>query len=104
MTPQEQAELRLMHCAATRLRTRVLALVTAMVGGFTLFLATVWLLLRGSEGAGAKLGLLGDYFPGYAVSWSGAFIGLGYGLGTGALVGWVIARLYTRMAMLGDED
>ena len=47
---------------------------------------------------GATLGLLGNYLPGYAVTWPGAFVGLVYGAAIGALAGWSLARVYNRLA------
>ena len=39
------------------------------------------------------LGLLANYFPGYAVTWPGAFLGAGYGFLSGWLVGVLLAFL-----------
>lgn len=80
------------------LRASVMAVVFGMVGGVGLFLATVWLLIRGGPEVGRTLSLLGHYYPGYSVSWGGAFVGLFYGALTGAILGYSVAMLYNRFS------
>ena len=84
--------------AVARLRAGILAIVFGMVGGTGLFVATAWLLIKGGPNVGATLGLLGNYLPGYDVTWTGAFVGLVYGAAIGALAGWSLARVYNRLA------
>jgi len=55
---------------------------------------TVWLLIKDGPGAGPHLQLLGNYFVGYSVTWTGSLIGLFYGALTGGIVGWVVAKVY----------
>ena len=62
------------------------------------FVATAWLLIKGGENVGATLGLLGNYLPGYAVTWPGAVVGRLYGAAIGAAMGWTLARVYNRLA------
>ena len=88
----------LIQAAVVRMRARIMAVVFAMVGGGGLFGATVWLLLRGGKQVGKTLKLLNNYFPGYDVTWSGAFLGLFYGAVVGAAVGWAVAWIYNRVA------
>jgi hypothetical protein len=92
------AETRLLRAAVARLRASVMAVTFGLAGGTALFLATVWLLLRGGDPVGPHLGLLANYFPGYTVTWPGAFLGFGYGALVGAVAGWSLARLYNRIA------
>lgn len=80
------------------LQAGVLAFAGAILGGGGLFLMTVWLLVKGGEEVGPHLGLLGNYFPGYAVTWAGAVIGLGWGALTGAAVGATIGVVYNLVA------
>ena len=94
----EDATWELLHATAARLRASVMAVVFGLVSGTGLFLATLWLVLRGGETVGPHLGLLGQYFPGYAVTWAGCFIGFGYGAVSGAAAGWSVAWLYNRIA------
>ena len=96
--PVTTEELGLIETAVARLRAGILAVVFGMVGGAGLFVATAWLLIKGGENVGATLGLLGNYLPGYAVTWPGAVVGLLYGAAIGAAMGWTLARVYNRLA------
>ena len=96
--PVTSAERALIETAVARLRAGILAIVFGMVGGAGLFAATAWLLIKGGENVGATLGLLGNYLPGYAVTWPGAVVGLLYGTAIGAAMGWTLARVYNRLA------
>ena len=96
--PVTSEELGLIEVAVARLRAGILAIVFGMVGGAGLFAATAWLLIKGGENVGATLGLLGNYLPGYAVTWPGAVVGLLYGTAIGAAMGWTLARVYNRLA------
>ena len=91
-------ELLLITRTIARVRVAIVATVTGMVGGFGLFAATVWLLIKGGQNVGQNLSLLGAYFPGYTVSWLGSLVGLFYGALTGALLGWSVAWLYNLLA------
>ena len=99
MTKQLSAEeLRSISHAIARLRASVMSIVFGLLAGTALFVATLWLVLRGpapgSTEVGPTLGLLNNYFPGYEVSVLGSLIGFFYGALSGALVGWVIAFVY----------
>lgn len=96
--PTRDPEWELLQAAVARLRASVMALVFALTGGTGLFVATVWLLIRGGDTVGPHLGLLGQYFPGYRVSWAGSVLGFIYGALTGGVLGWSIAMLYNRIA------
>jgi hypothetical protein len=76
------------------MRAGTVAVVTAIVTGFALFAATVWLVLKGGPNVGQHLGLLSAYYPGYSVTWSGSLVGFTYGALTGALLGWCVAWFY----------
>jgi hypothetical protein len=91
-------EIELIASAVARLRAGIMALVFAFCGGLGLFLATVWLLLRGGRNIGEHLGLLSNYFPGYSVSWVGSLVGLAYGAMVGGVVGYTLAWIYNRLA------
>ena len=84
--------------AIARLRGSIMALTFGTVGGTGLFLATAWLLIRGGDPVGPHLGLLGNYFPGYGVTWPGACLGFVYGAFTGGILGWSVAWIYNRVA------
>ena len=84
--------------AVARLHAGVLALVGAVLGGLVLFLMTVWLLLKGGSPVGPHLQLLAQYFPGYSVTWPGAFVGLAYGAAAGSAAAWLVGMLYNLVA------
>ena len=91
-------ELRQLQIAIAKMRAGVMAVVFGMVGGTALFLATAWLLIRGGQDVGQHLRLLSQYFPGYSVTWLGAFIGLAYGAIVGSVLGWFISTVYNLVA------
>ena len=80
--------------AVARLRASVMAVVMGLTAGTGLFVATVWLVVRGGPVVGPTLGLLGQYFPGYSVTWPGAFLGFFYAAVLGGAVGWSVAFIY----------
>ena len=84
--------------AIARLRAGIVAIVTGMIGGVALLAATLWLVIKGGPNVGQHLGLLRSYYPGYAVTWTGAFVGFVYGALTGAILGWCVAWLYNVLA------
>ena len=86
--------------AVARLRAGILAIVCGLLAGTGLFLATVWLVLRGGETVGPHLGLLRYYLPGYSVTWSGALLGFFYGVLLGVVVGGLIGWIYNRVVDL----
>ena len=81
-----------------RLRAGIVAVVAAMVTGFGLFAATLWLVIKGGPNVGQNLGLLRAYYPGYSVTWAGSIVGLFYGALTGAVLGWCVASLYNALS------
>ncbi len=99
MTDSNQQEIeRLLSTAVARIRISIMAITFGFTGGVGLWLATVWLLLRGGQNVGFHLNLLGHYFPGYSVTWGGSLLGLLYGAVTGAAVGSAVAWMYNRVA------
>ena len=94
---EEREELALAHAVA-RLRAGVMAAVFGMTAGTGLFLATAWLVIRGGKNVGQHLSLLRFYFPGYSVTWGGAFVGFVYGAAVGAAAGFLLAWIYNRLA------
>jgi hypothetical protein len=70
-----------------------LGLAVGTLSGVGVFLATVILVIKGGEVVGPNLALLGQFFFGYTVTITGAFIGLVYGFIVGFVVGWLIALL-----------
>ena len=99
---QKDRELREVQTAIARLRASIMAVVLGMFGSVILFVATAWLLLKGGENVGENLSLLRNYFPGYSVTWGGAFIGLAYGALTGAVLGYSLTFIYNLIAAKRD--
>ena len=92
-----------LRAAVARLRAGIMATVFALLFGTGLSVATVWLLVRGGPNVGEHLGLLGNYFPGYSVTWPGALLGFFYGGLVGGTVGWLTAWLYNLVAGTADQ-
>ncbi|MFC1868791.1 NAD(P)/FAD-dependent oxidoreductase [Thermodesulfobacteriota bacterium] len=72
-----------------------LAFATAVgsVSGLLIFLATIWLVIKGGPLVGPNLMLLSQYFVGYTVTVKGALIAFGYSFVWGFLFGWLFAYL-----------
>lgn len=85
-----------------RLNAKIHGLVTGIVLGLGLFIATNWLVLKGGKSVGRHLSLLGQFFIGYRVSFLGSFIGFIYGFICGFIVGYSIAWMYNWIADLRD--
>lgn len=83
----------LIEAAFAKLDPMSLGIAVGGVGGAGLFLATVFLLLKGGAQVGQNLSLLGQYFAGFAPTWVGAFVGLLEAGTFGFVVGFVTARL-----------
>ena len=98
-----EAEWALIDRAVASLRASVMAVVFGLTSGTGLFVATAWLVVRGGAQVGPTLGLLRNYFPGYSVTWMGAFVGFFYAALVGGLVGWVVAFIYNQIVALRRE-
>jgi len=93
-----------------------LATAVGSVSGLLIFVATLFLVIKGGENVGSNLQLLNQYFIGYTVSMKGAFIGMAFGFLWGFLSGWFIAyirnlfigffiyRVKRRLEMLSFQD
>jgi protoporphyrinogen oxidase len=82
-----------------------LAIAMGSVCGLLIFIATLWLVIRGSPMApngrhvvGPHLKLLSQFLIGYKVSFTGSIIGFFYGFALGALCGLAIGWIYNKMA------
>jgi hypothetical protein len=67
------------------------ALSVGAASGVLLFVATLWLVLKGGASIGPNLELLQNYFPGYRVTAAGSLLGFAYGFFTGFIGGWIFA-------------
>jgi hypothetical protein len=99
-TPVRDEERVLIERAVARLQSGIMAIVFGFTIGIGLFLATIWLVIRGGQDVGLHLGLLRYYFPGYSVTWGGGFVGLFYGALVGGVIGWSMARVYNFMVKI----
>ena len=98
MTDLDEREELALTRAVARLRAGVMAAVFGLTAGTGLWLATAWLVIRGGKNVGQHLGLLRFYFPGYTVTWGGAFVGFFYGALVGATAGFLLAWIYNRLS------
>jgi hypothetical protein len=80
------------------LHKRALGMAVGTASGLTVFAATAMYLLRQPVEPAFRLDLLAEYFYGYTVSWSGAFVGLAWGFVVGFAAGWFTA--FTRNLIL----
>lgn len=81
-----------------RMNALVNGVVCGIICGVVLFAMTAMLLLKGGEVVGPHLALLGQYLPGYTVTWPGSLIGLFYGLLLGFVVGFGASWLYNMIS------
>ena len=76
-----------------RLDKFAFATAVGSVSGLFIFLATIWLVIKGGEVVGPNLRLLSQYFAGYTVTVKGSFIACGYSFFWGFIFGWLFAYL-----------
>ena len=81
-----------------RLNAKIHGLVTGMVFGVGLFVATNWLVLKGGKSVGRHLSLLSQFFIGYRVTFLGSLIGFAYAFACGFILGYSIAWMYNWFA------
>ena len=81
-----------------RLNARAWGISAGLLFGVGLFLATIFLVIRGGPNIGQHLSLLRVFFPGYSVTWLGAFIGFIYAFVVGYGLGRIIGSVYNRLA------
>ena len=94
MTDDEIVVERLVLTRLLRLNAMILGLVTGFVGGFVIFLATNFLVLKGGPVVGPHLSLLREFFFGYSVTFVGSLIGFAYGFASGFAIGYCVATIY----------
>jgi hypothetical protein len=95
LTPKDQ---RALHQAAVRASEQGWGIAMGLLCGLALFFATVFLVVKGGQSPGAHLGLLAVYFPGYRVTFPGAFIGFVYAFVLGYAAGRTVATLYNKIS------
>jgi hypothetical protein len=95
---RRDTEEKLVLRSIARLRAGIMAIVFGVLSGTGLFVATVWLLVRGGPNVGQHLQLLGHFFPGYAVTPIGALVGFFWAALAGGALGWLVAWVYNSVA------
>ncbi len=83
-----------------RVNALALAVVGGLIAGLGLFLATNVLLLKGGPVVGPHLSLLGQFFPGYRVTFLGSLIGFGWAFATAFAFSWLAAWIYNGLVAL----
>jgi hypothetical protein len=91
---------RMLDRAFARLDPVAMGVATGVVSGLGLFLATAILLVKGGGVVGPNLSLLGQFLPGFSVTWAGATIGLVAAGLWGFLTGYAGVWLCNRGVML----
>jgi hypothetical protein len=86
-----------------RLNAMAQGVVTGIIAGLGVFIATNWLVLKGGDVVGPHLGLLGQFFIGYEVSFVGSLIGFIYAFVTGFALGYFVARIYNGIVDVRDR-
>jgi hypothetical protein len=104
MTEHEKALEEVVLTRLLRLNATVQGLVTGLVVGLALLLATNWLVLKGGKVVGPHLALLGQFFIGYRVTFVGSLIGFAYGFVVGFLVGYFVTRMYNWLVDLKEGE
>lgn len=89
-----------------KLDTIAFTVAAGCVAAVAMFVATAALLVNGAgEGQhiGPHLGAFSTFWPGYSVSWVGAFVGAFYAFWVGSLAGFGLALFwnFTHIVMLG---
>jgi hypothetical protein len=90
--------------AILRLSGTILGLVLGTVFALIIFVATNILVIKGGPVVGPHLGLLGQYFIGYTVTFIGSLIGSLYAFAVGFISGVLIARVYNGVVLIRRGD
>jgi hypothetical protein len=86
-----------------RLNALLHGVIAGLVVGFGIFVATNWLVLKGGNVVGPHLALLGQFFIGYQVTYSGSLIGFAYGFVSGFIIGYFVASTYNWLVALKER-
>lgn len=93
--------------AVVRLNAKVFGIVLGILFGLVIFIATIWLVIKGPEMTssgeyvvGPHLQLLSQFFIGYEVSFLGSIIGFVYGFAVGTFSGALLSRIYNKIVDL----
>ncbi|MBI4523743.1 MAG: hypothetical protein HY695_08035 [Deltaproteobacteria bacterium] len=103
MSDHEKRLEKIVLTRVVRLNAKIQGLVTGIVAGLGLFIATNWLILKGGKFVGFHLALLGHFFIGYRVTFLGSLIGFAYAFVCGFVIGYSVARLYNWIGEMRGE-
>jgi len=76
--------------ATAPMHKQAFGIAVGLVAGLALFAVTAFHVIVQPANA-LNIGLLGQYFYGYEVTWRGAVIGFAWGMITGFVAGWFVA-------------
>jgi ABC-type amino acid transport system permease subunit len=94
MASEEDKLEKIVQTRLLRLNATIHGIVFGLIGGSLIFVATIWLVIKGGPVVGPNLALLNQFFIGYKVTVLGSFVGFFYGFLTGFIVGFFIASVY----------
>jgi hypothetical protein len=94
---------RLVGMRVRKVSAMAFGVATGMVCGLALFLGTNVLVLKGGEVVGPHLALLGHFFPGYEVTFSGSLVGFAWAAASGFLLAWAGGTIYNAVAALRER-
>lgn len=103
MVNEEKALEQVVLTRLLRLNATIHGVVFGLIAGLLIFIATIWLVVKGGQVVGPNLGLLRNFFIGYSVTVPGSFVGFFYGFLTGFLTGYFIASLYNWVIDLREK-
>jgi hypothetical protein len=107
MEPQEtryqDADLeRMVLTQVMRMDATINGIVAGLLVGSIILVATLWLVIKGGPVVGPHLGLLGQFFFGYSVTYLGSVVGFVYGFIVGFAVGYFMSRTYNLLVDLRE--
>src|SRR5215510_16253148 len=104
MVDERRALEQLVLTRTLRLNATIQGIVTGIVAGLGIFIATNWLVLKGGDVVGPHLSLLSHFFIGYSVSFVGSVIGFAYGFIAGFIVGYGVTGMYNHIVELKERN
>jgi hypothetical protein len=81
-----------------RMHATMTGVVLGLIFGLGLFFATILLVFKGGPHPGPHLMLLGQYFPGYSVTFLGSLVGFVYAFAIGFITGALLGFIYNKLA------
>lgn len=90
--------------AVLRLNGKILGFVIGSIAALAIFVATNWLVLKGGDVVGPHMGLLGQFFWGYSVTFGGSLVGAAYAFLAGYLSGIFISWVYNGVLLLRSKS